>query len=412
MAVDIRKYADDPTAPVRAQAAASPIPQITVPTLAAPAGKKGPVGISPRQNYSRVNTGAPSALDAGASEQKSLTPKYGSTMAYRPTLQDMIKSAAAGALSRDRISKEAQRQAEAVGDSQVAEETNQAPEKTASSTVKVSTAYANKVADALTFLASEATKEAAGTAPPAHMSEKEIGPGTGPGALELTHATASTAFPFQPGNQGKGHIQPPQKPPMEKVLKPEHGDSAMGTNMNEATPGKAPEKIVGKHASAPEQKTAEQLLASNMERIFGKTEKSAADLTAKNLARLGVKVAEDAINPAHISAGKAVPPETSAAGEPGGQPAGGKPQGAMGLVGTNEGAIKYTKGQAKADPKSDLHKYLSEPALTSSTDSTLRQAFTSTGKAGTKFASADDATVKTAAARAILEKLLTDTKAA
>lgn len=115
------------------------------------------------------------------------------------------------------------------------------------------------------------------------------------------------------------------------------------------------------------------------------------------------KVAEDAINPAKISAGAAVPPDTSAAGEAGGAPVGGMPQGPRGLVHSNESAKNYTKGTAYAPRKAELKQYFKEPALTSSTDNTLQKAFAHTGEAGVKISSAPQ--VKTAAARAILMKL-------
>jgi len=118
------------------------------------------------------------------------------------------------------------------------------------------------------------------------------------------------------------------------------------------------------------------------------------------------KEAEDAINPARISAGRAVPPETSASGEKGGKPAGGTPQGPTGLVSSNASSAHYTKGQAYANRKTDLAKYLTEPALTSSTDKTLQDVFTNTARAGVKISSAPEVlSAKTAAARALLHKL-------
>lgn len=126
-----------------------------------------------------------------------------------------------------------------------------------------------------------------------------------------------------------------------------------------------------------------------------------------------VKQAEDAINPAQISAGKAVPPETSAAGEAGGEPVGGAPHGPSGLVDTVDKAINYTRGQAYSPRKGELGKYFNEPALSAQHDSVLQDAFVNTGKAGPKIASAEG--VKTAsvvegsnrasAARALLSKL-------
>ena len=396
MVVGRIKIADDPTAAVRAQAAASPLPQVTIPTTAAPAGKKGPIGTAPRTNYSRVNTGVPSVPDAGSSEQKSLSPKLGSPMngistSSRPTLQTMLKTAQAGALGRAKVAQEAQRQLSQLEGTKTGEEMCEGckkpkgeckcKEKTGSATI--TTSYAEKVASALEFLAAEVQEEekaAAPNAPPAHMTETVQMPGKGPGALEVTQATASKTLPDHHG-QGKEIV--PMTPGTEKVLKAEHGGTALETNDKHAPGGsaKTPEQVVPKHGSA--------------------------ELYASNLARMGIKTAEDAINPAHISAGPAVPPDTSEAGQPGGEPAGGAPQGPTGLVSSNQGAINYTKGQAKAPGDIDLKKWFAEPAMKN--DSTLQDVFDSTGKAGVKISSAEgdekQEAVKTAAARALLENL-------
>ena len=49
---------------------ALPIPTPSISPTFAP-GKKGPAGLAPRTNYSRVNTGEPPAADAGAAGAKS-----------------------------------------------------------------------------------------------------------------------------------------------------------------------------------------------------------------------------------------------------------------------------------------------------------------------------------------------------
>jgi len=328
----------------------------------------------------------------------------GTGMASKPSLQDLVKAAQAGSISRARISEEARRQAE-----------NLSGEKTASALeqeMSVPTEYVDKLAGALEFLASEFHKSAASAAPPAHITEHIQAPGKGPGALEVSHATASTSLP---DHKGQAHQQPPHKPGTEKVRPSDQAANALETNEHHSTPGHTPQKV----ASA-------DLLESNLARLGlkkvaaekcekcgkdktaceCKPEKKASALLEGNLARLGIsKKAEDAINPAHISAGPAVPPETSAAGEAGGAPAGGKPGPNTELVGSNQAAINYTKGQAKSGPKSDMKKWLDEPALSSQTDSTLRAAFDSTAQAGTKFGSANGG-VKVAAARALLETLL------
>lgn len=143
------------------------------------------------------------------------------------------------------------------------------------------------------------------------------------------------------------------------------------------------------------------------EAALGKKEASAlVDYFIAKTKVAATKLAEDAINPAQISAGKAVAPETSASGESGGAPAGGAPQGPTGLIGSNEAAMNYKRNAAYANRKSDMGKYLSEPMMSGSTDTVLQQAFSHAGEAGHKFASAaEQTTVKTAAAHALLAKL-------
>jgi hypothetical protein len=126
----------------------------------------------------------------------------------------------------------------------------------------------------------------------------------------------------------------------------------------------------------------------------------AAGLAAYMAAR--VKEAEDAINPARISAGAAVPPQTSQAGQPGGAPVGGAPKGPTGLVASAASAINATRGQAYAERKTDMAKYVKEPMMSMEHDSVLRDAFKHTAQAGTKFA---EATVTTeAAAEAVVKE--------
>lgn len=68
------------------------------------------------------------------------------------------------------------------------------------------------------------------------------------------------------------------------------------------------------------------------------------------------------------------------------------------LIQTNQAAIDYTKGDAKGPQKSQLKEVLDEPALTASTDSTLKENLRNTGKAGVKIAGARDVLEKVAAA--------------
>jgi hypothetical protein len=134
-------------------------------------------------------------------------------------------------------------------------------------------------------------------------------------------------------------------------------------------------------------------------------EKAASVLLARNLASLGLyKQAEDAINPAKISAGKEPKePELASASEEGvpAEPSDVNKQKA--LISSNAAAINYTKRQAKADPKDDVGDVVSEPAQSAATDRVLSEALSNTNEAGAKIAAAD--ITRLAGARAVLTKL-------
>jgi hypothetical protein len=119
--------------------------------------------------------------------------------------------------------------------------------------------------------------------------------------------------------------------------------------------------------------------------------------------RLRSKVAEDAINPAQISGGKAIPLETNEAGQSTGFLQGGAPGGAAHLLNSAETVRNATRRDAYANRKQELRSYFKEPALSAATDKTLSQAFSHTSEAGPKIAS--DESTKSAAARVLLERL-------
>jgi len=134
---------------------------------------------------------------------------------------------------------------------------------------------------------------------------------------------------------------------------------------------------------------------------------------ARNLMALGLfKQAEDALNPAKITAGAApaqgeTPPPGASPSEEGvpSEPSDVNKQKAM--VSSNQAAIDYTKAKAKADPKSDMGDVLKEPAQTKATDKTLSKVLDNDG--GAKIS--HDLT-RVAAARAVLSKLAENTCAA
>jgi len=111
------------------------------------------------------------------------------------------------------------------------------------------------------------------------------------------------------------------------------------------------------------------------------------------------KMAEDAINPARISAGPARMPDTIEADQSG--------PGATykGLVPTDPRAVaNFTRREAKAPMKREMDQYLDEPMMSESTDKVLANVFGHTDEAGAKISSAQEVS-KVAAARALMRQL-------
>lgn len=379
----------------------------------------------------------------------------GTAIGTRPLrLQDMLKTAMSESAQKINVSNEAARQQSIVEE----------PTKTAATqTEGVDHDYCLKLASAVEMIIDTLDKHGADLAGPYNLTENKQEVGKGPGALHVMEAEASKRFPE---HQGQGHHVVPMTPGLEKGLKTERAPSKLETNMEHPAglhstqttamsggQGKTAEEKCAKCNKPMDKcacggKTAEASPAAKIKAAFvaasatktaapeaEKKETEGMDEAKKGLDKAEAahksepenkegsakpnslveyllsktgglkKTAEDAINPAHISAGAAVPPDTSAAGEPGGAPAGGAGEGPKGLVSSNESAQHYKKNQAYAPRKAELAKYFAEPALTMSTDKTLAEAFEHTGQAGTKFASATGGSTKVAAARAVLAKL-------
>lgn len=137
--------------------------------------------------------------------------------------------------------------------------------------------------------------------------------------------------------------------------------------------------------------------------IIEKHRKKEASLLERNLEALGIKQAEDESGAKLTGGGNAAVPPPGAS--PSEEQVPSEPSDVSkqkGLISSNDAAINYDKGQAKADPKSDVNKVLSEPALSAATDKTLQKTLDHTSQAGVKISS--DLT-RTAAAQALLAKL-------
>jgi hypothetical protein len=202
-------------------------------------------------------------------------------------------------------------------------------------------------------------------------STSGTGPGTGPNALTVMESPSPPPYNQNTG-QAIGKDIPPKNPPMQKGLTgPQGGGASLMMNDHERAPGGSQHQKV----AAP------------------------VDLILKEYAK--VKHAEDALNPAQISAGRTVPPDTRESGQAGPP----SPQGAS-MVASAESVTNLTRGQAKASPKAEMKTYVDQPALSAAHDPVLQHAFTHTSQAGPKIASATDTAVKVAAARAYFEKLV------
>ena len=318
------------------------------------------------------------------------------TQVARPTVQEMIKAAMAGAVGRAEVESEASRQAANMGE-KVASATS-APE----AGEKVAYDQVMKLADAVEFIVEEFAKEAM--------------PGEGPGALTVTESPGGASLPDK---KGQSHHAVPTSTPLQSAGK---GPATQMQNDMDHRPGGSQTQQTAmkgsKHASAIreasaklasedkelEKKETEGL--SQVEKGLEKAEKAheqekKASIADRIRAAAGeTKVAEDAINKAQISAGAAVAPDTRESGQSGGA----SPQGAS-MVASNEAATNLTRREAKAEPKSDMKAYVTEPALSASTDSVLQAAFSHTGEVGAKVASAMPGAVKTAAAKALLNRI-------
>ena len=263
-------------------ASTAPVPQSVVQPTPAP-GLQGPKGLSPRQNYSRVNTGLPPEPDAGGLQQKSIMPaKVGSAMsnqfssATRPrALNDMLKTAMESTLSRSKIASEARRQLENLESNDFGEKTAAAEKckKCGKGIEKCScgdkcgsalpTEHVLKLAAATDYVV-ELLKQSADLAGPYKLTENTVAPGIGPGALTVTQTEPSGPPHVIHTNSGQavaGDI-PPRNPALRKAMSQEHSatqlendyDRAPGTGdapVSGSTKNAAPVNLLRKLARGP-----------------------------------------------------------------------------------------------------------------------------------------------------------------
>jgi len=220
-----------------------------------PPGQTGPRGMQSRQTYSRVNTGTPQTPEAGASAQKNTAPggldflpklsEARMNTTPRPTIQDMVKAAMAGAISRVDITNEAIHQYGGEVKTASAEYEGQS----------LPTDLINKLADALGYVADQIEKGAAIEF--SGGSTAGVGAGEGPGHLHVMQAEViSSKNPSQPGQTG-GRDQ--AGAPMESGATKTAPTNAMGTNESMRHPEQPADPMNGKTAGA--------LAAANLDRL-------------------------------------------------------------------------------------------------------------------------------------------------
>ena len=220
-----------------------------------PAGQTGPRGLQPRQTYSRVNTGTAPTPDAGAAAQKSMAPtgldflpklseaRMNTTVTPSPSINDMVKAAMAGAINRVDITNEAVRQFGGVVKTASAEPISDS----------YPTSLINKLADALGYVADQIEKGAAIEI--SGGSSSGVGPGAGPGHLQVLKAEHDGKAPLAPGQSGG---RAASSEPMESGKHGPAPTNAMGTN-EDMHHGSWPADVMNGKTAA--------LVASNLERL-------------------------------------------------------------------------------------------------------------------------------------------------
>lgn len=387
--------------PVKSTGTVAQVPTPVVANKPAP-GLHGPKGLSPRTTYSRVNTGAPPAPIAGMAAQKSIPPRgmefLPAKVAHEETmeihekgnLQELLKAAMQGSIDKAGITYEAARQDS--DEEEVDKTAEAAPEH-------YPTEFVVKLASAIGYLADMYKTAETGNV---------VVPGKGPQALQVLESN-ETAANIDAGESGQATSknQPPKDPPTQpEKVQIGKANTGLETNDSDMKPEQPVDPMSNEKAPLAS-KTAESLFVSNLQRLGMVPAEKTAEKAEGPVALIREKLAEDAINPAKIQAGSDVPPAASAS-EEGSPPVPSDVSKQEKMVGSNQAAIDYTKREAKADPKSDVAKVLSEPPLTASTDKVLSTVLNHTEEAGAKISSAKLAgdSTRVAAARALLSNVL------
>ncbi len=253
----------------------------------------------------------------------------------RPTVQDMIKAAMAGAASRVDITREAARQAENLGVKTASEKCEKCGKEPCECKAEKKASYddALKLADAVEYIA-DAFKKEAFSLGHREGGKSPVEPGKGPGALHVMESPGGAPISLP---TGKHTAEPsgvqkstPAGPATQLANTMDHPAGGKGHQELAISGGKgkvasilAAFKKVAKEDEKLEKEESEGMAEAakglaKAEKAHEEEKKEASSPLVDELRRVMEKAAEDAINPAQISAGPAVSPDTRESGETGG----------------------------------------------------------------------------------------------
>jgi len=212
---------------------------------------------------------------------------------------------------------------------------------------------------------------------------------------------------------------PPQKPNApEPTVGAGIGETATPTNMGTPTPGMQNYDLGAANnqlsSGSPKDDAAKEdgqvnpqtSIQTDMKHVPGGTGEQAQLVENSKISTVRKfwnmrKQAEDAVNPAKVSAGsEPLENPNASASEENVPPSPPAKNAQESMISSNEAAINYTKGDAKAQPKKEMGQVLNEPAQTKSTDPVLQNNLDAASSAGVKISS-----VRIQAFRKYIQKL-------
>lgn len=239
------------TLPVSPPPSIDPIPQLQV-TPQPAAGKKGPTGVSPRTNYSKVNTGQPppSALPAAPSSLE--TPKLGYAMTLTtPTVAQLKLAAMQGGLQQAKLAEEASRHASDCNCEGCCKKRDEAKKEASQHKVAFDSAYCRDLAQVGVQVAAQLRKEA--SANPSGIPESTA---SASGKLPPSFGHSPQAPSLKPSTSAKPAMGAPQGGVVEEshtMGSEGKRASANPSGLPESTgPQDAGQPIGGKPPSGPE----------------------------------------------------------------------------------------------------------------------------------------------------------------